>query len=114
MYFFSFHNTNKVSECVCEQGVVPCDDVLKFDDNDVDCERDDEIVVFVKVGDVFDGIDCGGDGELESGKDETDEGGEIGAFGETGEIDKGIGVISGEGVGREQFTPKQKISTTAE
>jgi hypothetical protein len=33
--------------------------VLKFDDNDVDCEGDDEIVVFVSVGDVFDESDCG-------------------------------------------------------
>jgi hypothetical protein len=33
--------------------------VLKFDDNGVVCERDDEIVVFVRVGDVFDESDCG-------------------------------------------------------
>jgi hypothetical protein len=39
--------------------------VLKFDDNDVDCETDDEIVVFVRVGDVFDERDCGGVGEVE-------------------------------------------------
>jgi hypothetical protein len=32
--------------------------VLEFDDNDVDCERDDEIVVFVSVGDVFDEGHC--------------------------------------------------------
>jgi hypothetical protein len=32
--------------------------VLEFDDNDVDCERDAEIVVFVRVGDVFAEIDC--------------------------------------------------------
>jgi hypothetical protein len=39
--------------------------VLEFDDNDVDCERDDEIVVFVRVGDVFDESDCEGVGELD-------------------------------------------------
>jgi hypothetical protein len=40
--------------------------VLEFDDNDVDCERDDEFVVFVRVGDVVDeGV--GGDvGELDN------------------------------------------------
>jgi hypothetical protein len=32
--------------------------VLEFDDNDVDCERDDEIVVFVRVGDASDENDC--------------------------------------------------------
>jgi hypothetical protein len=32
--------------------------VLKFDDNDVDCERDVETVVFVRVGDLFDEKDC--------------------------------------------------------
>jgi hypothetical protein len=31
--------------------------VLEFDDNDVDCERDVEIAVFVGVDDVFDGSD---------------------------------------------------------
>jgi hypothetical protein len=39
--------------------------VLEFGDNDVDCERDDEIVVFVRVGDVDDESDCGDVVELE-------------------------------------------------
>jgi hypothetical protein len=42
-----------------EQCVVPFDVALEFDDNAVDCERDKEFVVFVKVGDVFDERDCG-------------------------------------------------------
>jgi hypothetical protein len=39
--------------------------VLKFDENDVDCERDNEVVVFVRVGDVLDEIVCGDVAELE-------------------------------------------------
>jgi hypothetical protein len=67
--------------------------VLKFDDNDVDCERNDEIVVFVRVGDVSDKNDCGDSVEFDV------------------EEVEGIGV--GEG-GSGQFISKQKISTTLE
>jgi hypothetical protein len=50
--------------------------VLEFDDNDVDCERDDEIVVFVRVDDVFDESDCELDvGELDVVGVEIDGGG---------------------------------------
>jgi uncharacterized protein related to proFAR isomerase len=46
--------------------------VLEFDDNDVNCERDDEIVVFVRVGDVVDVV------ELDVGEVGTEEGVQIG------------------------------------
>jgi hypothetical protein len=76
--------------------------VLEYDNNDVNCERDNGIVEF-DVGDVFGESDCGD------------------MFGELGEeiiidevVSVDIGVFSEEGVGKEQFTPKQKISTTTE
>jgi hypothetical protein len=67
--------------------------VLEFDDNDVDCERDVEIVVFVRVGDVFDESDCEGVVELVIVVEEieTDEGVEIGVF---DEVERGISKIS--------------------
>jgi hypothetical protein len=66
--------------------------VLKFDDNDVDCERDDEIVMFVRVGDVFDERDCEGVVELDVGEDGTEEGVEISVLEDIeniGEIEEG-------------------------
>jgi hypothetical protein len=73
--------------------------VLKFDDNDVNWESDDEFVMFVKVGDVFDETVCGDVVELDS----------VGDVGEV-EIDEGveIGVLVGGGSGI------SKISTTSE
>jgi hypothetical protein len=73
--------------------------VLEFDDNDVDCEKDDEIVVFVRIGDAFDEIDCGkvvvgldvGELVIIRREVETDEGVTIDVLNEVG---KGISKIS--------------------
>jgi hypothetical protein len=57
--------------------------VLEFDDYDVDYEGDDEIVVFLRVGDMFDENDCGNIGELiviVVGEVEIDEGVDTGVF----------------------------------
>jgi hypothetical protein len=80
--------------------------VLEFDDNDVDCERDDEIVVFVRVGDVFGKSDCGVV-VVEGDEVEIVLGEKIGVFG--GDGDKGDNCCG------KQFLSKQtKISTTSE
>jgi hypothetical protein len=80
--------------------------VLKFVDNDVDCERDDEIVVFMKVGvgDVLDESDCEDVVKLD--------------VGEFGIVDDSEGVVfgckEGVGIGSGCGTGISKISTTLE
>jgi NifU-like protein involved in Fe-S cluster formation len=82
--------------------------VLKFDDNDVLCERDDEIVVFVRVGDVFDESDCGDVVELLVVSEvEIDEVVDIGVFEGGG---RGISTISTTSEGPlELFPPPKNI-----
>jgi hypothetical protein len=67
--------------------------MLGFGDKDVDCERDDEIVVFVKVGNVVDESDCGDVEKLVVDEDVgIDVIGEVGAVG--GRFGRGISKIS--------------------
>jgi hypothetical protein len=72
--------------------------MLEFDDNNVDCERDDKSVVFVRVGDIFGENDCDCGIVVEElvvvvvvGKDEIEKGEETGILGGGG---RGISKIS--------------------
>jgi hypothetical protein len=83
--------------------------VLKFGNNSVDCERDDKVVVFVKVRDVFDENDGGFFVKLDIGEVELDVRVEIGMFdeGRDGDEDDKVSKFgAGRGI--------SKISTTSE
>jgi hypothetical protein len=95
--------------------------VLEFDDNDVDCETDDEIVVFVRVDDAVDESVCEvvgvefDEGELEIGEKFVVE--EVRVDVSVGVM---IGVFGGSDVGVEievgevESSGISKISTTSE
>jgi hypothetical protein len=80
--------------------------VLEFDDNDVDCERVDEIVVFVRVGVVFDEIDCGTVVEVDNVEEVE--------IGEIGVIDDGMRSVDNGVFDEEGGNGISKISTISE